>query len=153
MVEQPELRIVSEELWQAVQARQSTLARLYGGDHRGLLNRSASSGNLLTGFLKCGLCGANLVTVTGRRRRHAMYSSRMMSQVSTTRPKTSGLLGGVSICFDAADKRMVIYLTALVLVLADNSLRAALGRAGAWRSGLLRGAFSVSPVSAEGNDR
>jgi site-specific DNA recombinase len=60
-------------LWQAVQARQSSLAKLYGGNHRGLLNRSASSGNLLTGFLKCGLCGANLVIVTGRRRRHAMY--------------------------------------------------------------------------------
>jgi site-specific DNA recombinase len=73
IVEQPELRIVSEELWQAVQVRQSTMARLYGGNHRGLLNRSASSGNLLTGFLKCGLCGANLVIVTGRRRRHAMY--------------------------------------------------------------------------------
>ena len=73
MMEQPELRIISEELWQAVQARQSTLAKLYGGDHHGLLNRSASSSNLLTGFLKCALCGANLVIVTGRRRRHAMY--------------------------------------------------------------------------------
>src|SRR3989441_5593214 len=73
IVERPELRIVTDNLWQAVQARQATLQRLYGGQRQGLLNRSASSGNLLTGFLKCGLCGANLVIVTGRRRRHAMY--------------------------------------------------------------------------------
>ncbi|MFY9561208.1 MAG: recombinase family protein [Terriglobales bacterium] len=70
--ERPELRIISEELWKAVQARQTRMQELYGGKH-GLFNRSASSGNLFTGFLKCGCCGANLVIVTGRRRRHAMY--------------------------------------------------------------------------------
>src|SRR5271166_1302885 len=48
------------------------MQQLYGGNH-GLLNRSASSGHLLTGFIKCGLCGAILVIVTGRKRRHAMY--------------------------------------------------------------------------------
>jgi site-specific DNA recombinase len=73
ILERPELKIVGDDLWQAVQARQATLQKLYGGQQKGLLNRSASSGNLLTGFLKCGLCGANLVIVTGRRRRHAMY--------------------------------------------------------------------------------
>jgi site-specific DNA recombinase len=71
--ERPELRIVCDQLWQAVQARQAIFKTLYGGQQQGLLNRSASSGNLLTGFLKCGSCGANLVIVTGRRRRHAMY--------------------------------------------------------------------------------
>jgi site-specific DNA recombinase len=70
--DRPDLRIVSEELWQAVQLRQTRMHQLYGGNH-GLLNRSASSGHLLTGFLKCGLCAANLVIVTGRKRRHAMY--------------------------------------------------------------------------------
>jgi hypothetical protein len=49
------------------------MAKLYGGQHQGLLNRSTSSRNLLTGFLKCGLCGGNLVIVTGRQRRHAIY--------------------------------------------------------------------------------
>ncbi len=73
IVERPELRIVSDPQWQAVQARQAMFQKLYAGQRQGLLNRSASSGNLLTGFLKCGLCGANLVIVTGRRRRHAMY--------------------------------------------------------------------------------
>jgi site-specific DNA recombinase len=70
--ERPDLRIVSDELWQAVQLRQTRMQQLYGGNH-GLLNRSASSGHLLTGFIKCGLCEANLVIVTGRKRRHAMY--------------------------------------------------------------------------------
>ena len=70
--ERPDLRIVSDELWQAVQLRQTRMQQLYGGNH-GLLNRSASSGHLLTGFIKCGVCGANLVIVTGRKRRHAMY--------------------------------------------------------------------------------
>jgi site-specific DNA recombinase len=70
--ERPDLRIVSDVLWQAVQGRQEKMQQLYGG-HPGLLNRSASSGNLLTGFVKCGLCGGNLVIVTGRKRRHAMY--------------------------------------------------------------------------------
>jgi site-specific DNA recombinase len=72
--DRPQLEIVTNELWQAVQARQAMMMKLYGGRPRqGLLNRSASSGNLLTGFLKCGFCGTNLVIVTGRRRRHAMY--------------------------------------------------------------------------------
>jgi site-specific DNA recombinase len=71
--ERPELRIISDELWQLVQAKNARMAKLYGGQHQGLLNRSASSRNLLTGFLKCGLCGGNLVIVTGRQRRHAMY--------------------------------------------------------------------------------
>ena len=70
--DRPDLRIVSGELWQAVQLRRTKMHQLYGGN-QGLLNRSASSGHLLTGFIKCGLCGGNLVIVTGRKRRHAMY--------------------------------------------------------------------------------
>ncbi len=72
MSDRPDLRIISDELWTAVQARKTRMQELYGG-RQGLFNRSASSGNLLTGFLKCGCCGANMVIVTGRRRRHAMY--------------------------------------------------------------------------------
>jgi site-specific DNA recombinase len=71
--ERPELRIINDELWQLVQAKNARMAKLYGGQHQGLLNRSASSRNLLTGFLKCGLCGGNPVIVTGRQIRHAMY--------------------------------------------------------------------------------
>jgi site-specific DNA recombinase len=72
VIDRPELRIISAELWQLVEVRQSRMQTLYGG-RQGLLNRSASSGHLQTGFVKCGLCGGNLVIVTGRKRRHAMY--------------------------------------------------------------------------------
>src|SRR5712692_586872 len=73
--ERPELRIVSDELWRRVQDRLALLKEIYGKQKRnGLLNRTASSHYLLSGLLKCGICGANLVIVTGRSRRgHPKY--------------------------------------------------------------------------------
>ena len=70
ILEKPELRIVSDELWQQVQERIAWTKRVHGTQHRsGLLNRSASSRYLLSGFLRCGVCGAKLTIVTGRTRR------------------------------------------------------------------------------------
>ena len=70
VVERPELRIISVQLWRAVQERLVWLKQHYGGGRReGLLNRAASSSYLLSGFLKCGSCGANLTIVTGRKGR------------------------------------------------------------------------------------
>jgi site-specific DNA recombinase len=67
IVEQPELRIIGEELWQRVQKRLAWVAETFGqGRRAGLYHRAASSRYLLTGFLKCGYCAANLVIVTGR---------------------------------------------------------------------------------------
>jgi site-specific DNA recombinase len=67
VVEQPELRIIEEELWKRVQNRLAWVAETFGqGQRAGLYHRAASSQYLLTGFLKCGYCGANLVIVTGR---------------------------------------------------------------------------------------
>jgi len=67
IVEQPELRIIDENLWQRVQTRLSWVAEAFGrGRRAGLFHRAASSQHLFTGFLKCGCCGANLVIVTGR---------------------------------------------------------------------------------------
>jgi hypothetical protein len=67
IVDRPELRIVPEELWARVQGRLAWVTRTFGNEgRRGLLNRSATSPYLLTGFLKCGVCGANLAIVTGR---------------------------------------------------------------------------------------
>jgi DNA invertase Pin-like site-specific DNA recombinase len=67
VVEQPELRIIDENLWQRVQTRLAWVAEAFGrGTRAGLYHRAASSPHLLTGFLKCGCCGANLVIVTGR---------------------------------------------------------------------------------------
>lgn len=67
VVESPDLCIVPNQLWTAVQGRLSDLKRAYErhGAAPGLVNRAASSPHLLTGFLKCGECGANLVIVNG----------------------------------------------------------------------------------------
>jgi site-specific DNA recombinase len=65
-VPHPELQIVSDDLWQRVKERQENLLVTYGGaKHKGLQPRSATSPYLLSGILKCGVCGANLVIVTG----------------------------------------------------------------------------------------
>lgn len=67
VLEEPELRIIEAELWERVQARLAWVAKAFGNGLRGgLQHRAASSPHLLTGFLKCGSCGANLVIVTGR---------------------------------------------------------------------------------------
>jgi site-specific DNA recombinase len=67
IVEHPELQIISDELWQRVRERQEHVRRTYGVREGGgvLIPRSATSPYLLSGLLKCGLCGANLIIVTG----------------------------------------------------------------------------------------
>ncbi len=67
-VERPELRIVPDGLWLRVQRRQTWLkARYASGGGPGLLTRAASSRYLLSGFLSCGVCGADLIIVSGRK--------------------------------------------------------------------------------------
>ena len=67
ILEQPELRIIDEVLWERVQNRLAFVAQRFSrGARAGLYHRGASSQHLLTGFLRCGSCGANLVIVTGR---------------------------------------------------------------------------------------
>ena len=65
IVPHPELQIVSNEVWQRVQDRQKRLMAMYSGAKKGLLPRSITSPYLLSGILKCGLCGGNLIIVTG----------------------------------------------------------------------------------------
>jgi site-specific DNA recombinase len=70
----PELRIISDELWAAVKKRiKWTNEQFARNTAPGLVGRAPSSPYLLSGFLKCGECGANLVVVKGRQRRHAAY--------------------------------------------------------------------------------
>ncbi len=57
------LRIIDQVLWERVQARLAEVQEAYG--HLGL-RRGANATYLLTGFLRCGACGANMVIVTGR---------------------------------------------------------------------------------------
>jgi site-specific DNA recombinase len=61
----PELRIVDADLWQRVMERQQLLASVYGHAGAGI-HKASSSRYLLTGFLKCGLCGGNLIIVQGK---------------------------------------------------------------------------------------
>src|SRR3954471_16161980 len=64
----PHLRIVTEELWTAVEQQRELKKRLHPGvtGKCGLLRRSASVPLLFSGLLKCGACGANLTIVGGR---------------------------------------------------------------------------------------
>jgi site-specific DNA recombinase len=75
VIERPELRIVSDELWRHVQERLAWTKKIYGQQKRsGLLNRSASSRYLFSGIVKCAVCGGNLVITSGRSRRgHRRY--------------------------------------------------------------------------------
>jgi len=67
ILEKPELRIIDETLWQQVQDRIVAVAKKYNyGNRPGLAHRASTSSNILTGFMKCGVCGANLIIVTGR---------------------------------------------------------------------------------------
>lgn len=76
----PELRIVEEAIWKRVQDRQKGMFALYGMKKKGLLPRSITSPYLLSGFLKCGECGGNLIIVTGQSPRHGHYPQYGCSQ-------------------------------------------------------------------------
>ncbi len=62
VTDMPELRIVPQELWSAVQARQAEIRKKSGALREALNNpqsRSHSGKYLFSGLLKCGCCGAN----------------------------------------------------------------------------------------------
>jgi site-specific DNA recombinase len=74
IVSAPALRIISDDLWARVQDRiKWTNKQFARNTAKGLVGRAPSSPYLLSGFLKCGECGANLVVVRGRQRKHAAY--------------------------------------------------------------------------------
>jgi site-specific DNA recombinase len=70
----PDQRIVSESLWNRVQARMVQIKGVYGerGRRGGLAKAGNAAGNpyLFSGLLKCGECGGNLVIVSGRGKNH-----------------------------------------------------------------------------------
>jgi site-specific DNA recombinase len=72
--QRPDLRIVSDELWAAVQKKNDATMAMYSeGAKKGLANRIESSEYLVSGLLKCGLCGGNLVIISGRGGKWARY--------------------------------------------------------------------------------
>ncbi len=65
--EAPHLQIVSEQVWQAVQSRLASVKTAFAnGKAKGLCTRAYSAPYLLSGFLRCGLCGSKMVVVSGR---------------------------------------------------------------------------------------
>jgi len=72
--EVPELRIVDDEAWQAVKARQEELTKQFGATVAGVraarekrLNGLRRPAFLLSGLLKCGCCGGKYSIVVGDR--------------------------------------------------------------------------------------
>lgn len=68
-VERPELRIVSDDLWERVQARRAAVKGTLHLDPRLRLmrgkNAALHSPHLFSGFMTCGTCGGTVVIVTG----------------------------------------------------------------------------------------
>ena len=66
-LERPDLRIIDEDLWDRVQQHIASMNDKYNfGNRPGLTPRSSTSPHILTGFMKCALCGVNLIIVCGR---------------------------------------------------------------------------------------
>jgi DNA invertase Pin-like site-specific DNA recombinase len=89
IIEQPELQIIDQPLWDRVQTRLSWVAKAFAKSSRpGLQPRSTSSPHLLSGFLLCGSCGANLVIVTGRARVAIIAMAARKISIVTLAPTT-----------------------------------------------------------------
>lgn len=67
-MERSELRIIGEDLWREVQQRLRLVKEVFGRRGAGL-HKASASGYLLTGLLKCNMCGANLIIVAGKGRK------------------------------------------------------------------------------------
>lgn len=80
VVDIPEQRIISEELWAAVSERIALMQRLCGTGTAGLLRgRAASSPYIFSGLMQCSVCAANITIVSGRwrKRQDVVYGCPM----------------------------------------------------------------------------
>jgi DNA invertase Pin-like site-specific DNA recombinase len=77
-IEVPELRIVSEELWEQVrQTNQRTKDKFYGRRQGGFNRTEASRAYLFSGLMTCGLCGGKFnVIIGGKRCRYGCRNHR-----------------------------------------------------------------------------
>jgi site-specific DNA recombinase len=67
-LERPDLRIISAELWKAVQARREVagaVARQVGSNLMRGKNAALHSRHLFSGFMRCGVCGGSVAVVAG----------------------------------------------------------------------------------------
>ena len=72
VIERSDLRIVGDDVWQTVQRKNAATMKKYGRI-KGLLPRGQTVPYVLSGLLRCGVCGANLVIVSGRGGKYARY--------------------------------------------------------------------------------
>ena len=67
--ERPELRIISQDAWDRVRARQTEVREAFGRKSEGTLvrgrNAAMHSRHLFSGFLRCGVCAGAMTAVTG----------------------------------------------------------------------------------------
>jgi site-specific DNA recombinase len=66
--DRPDLRIISDETWTAVQARIALVGKAARQAGRGLMrgkNAALHSRHLFSGFMRCGTCGSAITVVTG----------------------------------------------------------------------------------------
>ena len=92
-IKQPELRIVTDELWDAVRAKnERTMARYSEGAKKGLARRADTVPHIMSGFLTCGECGANMVIVSGQGKFLAFGALRGVDLNSTSRLNMCKLL-------------------------------------------------------------
>jgi site-specific DNA recombinase len=68
IMERPELRVIDPELWQRVVDRRKVVNELFAKPGAG--TRRTSGAYPLSGFLKCGECGGNMIILSGRASRH-----------------------------------------------------------------------------------
>ena len=74
-VEVPEWRIVPQELWNAVEARNEEMSRRFGASRLGGMNRTENARSyLFSGLLRCEPCGSRMVIISGQGKRgYAKY--------------------------------------------------------------------------------
>lgn len=68
IVERPDLRIISDELWEATEARQALVAQAARQPGKTLMrgkNAALHSRHLFSGFMRCGICGGAITVVSG----------------------------------------------------------------------------------------
>jgi site-specific DNA recombinase len=81
----PHLRIISNELWSAVQQRFATVHHLWGRKGLPGLSGQQRSVYLFSGLLKCGVCGGSVTFVSGRWRSESQqYGCSMHHQRGKT---------------------------------------------------------------------
>jgi site-specific DNA recombinase len=67
VLDAPHLRIIPAKLWDTVRNRLAAInATSQSGVGAGFCSRSYSARYLFSGFLKCGVCGSNIMLISGR---------------------------------------------------------------------------------------